>query len=196
MKLDHNLLGVILLEIDDCPTFYNFPMLSKKCHRVFKQRFQIIKTITHIPPSNSMYTLDRKTKCKHGMFRKWDWDGLWMEKYYFHGLLHGISKDWTADGILSSQSNWYYGRLHGQQYGWHSNSQLAYTAYYHYGLKHGVGQRWYRRQLPMTEIHYRYGKLHGLFREWSESRALITCRVYWHNELIYEFDHDANALPR
>jgi len=111
IMLPKDLLGLVFGELDDGYDMLIFSEISRKCHQVFCQNIEVVRT--HDTAGDPLIYMQHKlTKQFHGLYRYW-WDKscrrLYIEQNFKWGELHGQDKMWGPHGELLENSRYHTG---------------------------------------------------------------------------------------
>ncbi len=90
----------------------------------------------------------------------------------FNDKLDGVTKHWSVDGKLVSESKFENGELHGLTIHYYSNEKVKHSVEYFYGQKHGYDKWYYRNGQIKTESLYQYGVQKSETIRWTEDGQL------------------------
>ena len=76
---------------------------------------------------------------------------------YLNGKLDGMSRHWSEDGFIISESEYSHGKLHGNWKKYYDNQTIMYEAHYFHGQKHGMEKWYYKNGQVKSEESFYYG---------------------------------------
>ncbi len=84
-----------------------------------------------------------------------------------------MSRHWSEDGILISESNYNHGKPHGIWKNYYANQNLRYEVHYFHGQKHGK-EKWYHENAQVkSEQYFNYGVSDSLIVRWHPDGSII-----------------------
>jgi antitoxin component YwqK of YwqJK toxin-antitoxin module len=115
-----------------------------------------------------MTDVDTKRSGKYTVIADEPIDGLLTEHYptgeikkvsrYQHGLQHGLTRTWYADGRKESERFFLDGEKEGLHVGWWPNGNKQFEYQFSNGLYHGTFKEWYETGKPLHIFEYHHGK--------------------------------------
>ena len=92
---------------------------------------------------------------------------------YLNGKLDGLSRHWSEDGLLISETEYSYGKPHGIWKKYYTNQNTMHEVYYFHGQKHGI-EKWYHENgLIKSEQFFHYGVSEGTIIRWHPNGSII-----------------------
>ena len=92
---------------------------------------------------------------------------------YLNGKLDGISRYWTEDGILISESEYSHDKPHGIWKKYYANQNIMHEVYYFHGQKHGQEKWYYENGLIKSEQSFQYGVSKSTLIRWEPDGSII-----------------------
>ena len=92
---------------------------------------------------------------------------------YLNGKLDGMSRHWSGDGHLISESEYSHGKLHGIWKKYYENGNTRYKAHYFHGQKHGEEIWYYENGHVKSEQSFHYGVSTGTIIRWHPDGSII-----------------------
>ena len=92
---------------------------------------------------------------------------------YLNGKLDGISRHWSEDGFLISESEYTNGKLNGIWKKYYSSQNIMQEAYYFHGQKHGKVLWYYENGQLKSEQSFHYGEPVGIIIRWYPDGSII-----------------------
>ena len=92
---------------------------------------------------------------------------------YLNGKLDGMSRHWSEDGYLISESEYSHGKLHGIWKKYYENGNTRYKAHYFHGQKHGEEIWYYENGHVKSEQSFHYGVFAGTIIRWHPDGSII-----------------------
>ena len=92
---------------------------------------------------------------------------------YLNGKLDGMSRHWSEDGYLISESQYSHGKLHGIWKKYYENENTRYKAHYFHGQKHGEEIWYYENGHVKSEQSFHYGVSAGTIIRWRPDGSII-----------------------
>ena len=92
---------------------------------------------------------------------------------YLNGKLDGMSRHWSEDGYLISESEYSHGKLHGVWKKYYENGNTRYAAHYFHGQKHGEEIWYYENGHVKSEQSFHYGVSAGTIIRWHPDGSII-----------------------
>ena len=92
---------------------------------------------------------------------------------YLNGKLDGMSRHWSEDGYLISESEYSHGKLHGLWKKYYNNGNTRYKSHYFHGQKHGEEIWYYENGHVKSEQSFHYGVSVGTIIRWHPDGSII-----------------------
>ena len=92
---------------------------------------------------------------------------------YLNGKLDGMSRHWSKDGYLISESEYSHGKLHGIWKKYYENGNTRYKAHYFHGQKHGEEIWYYENGHVKSEQSFHYGVSAGTIIRWHPNGSIV-----------------------
>ena len=92
---------------------------------------------------------------------------------YLNGKLDGMSRHWSEDGFLISESEYSYGKPHGIWKKYYANKNTMYEAHYFHGKKHGKEKWYYENGQIKSEQSFHYGVSENEIIRWHPDGSII-----------------------
>ena len=92
---------------------------------------------------------------------------------YFNGKLDGMSRNWSENGYLISESEYSHGKLHGIWKKYYANQRIMYKAHYFHGQKHGEEIWYYENGHVKSEQSFHYGVSAGTIIRWHPNGSIV-----------------------
>ena len=92
---------------------------------------------------------------------------------YLNGKLDGMSRHWSEDGYLISESEYSHGKLHGNWKKYYANQKIMYKAHYFHGQKHGEEIWYYENGHVKSEQSFHYGVSISTIIRWHPDGSII-----------------------
>ena len=92
---------------------------------------------------------------------------------YLNGKLDGLSRHWSEEGHLISESEYSHGKLHGIWKKYYENGNTRYEAHYFHGQKHGEEIWYYENGHVKSEQSFHYGVSAGTIIRWHPDGSII-----------------------
>ena len=92
---------------------------------------------------------------------------------YLNGKLDGMSRHWSEDGYLISESEYNHGKLHGIWKKYYENGNTRYAAHYFHGQKHGEEIWYYENGHVKSEQSFHYGVSASTIIRWHPDGSII-----------------------
>lgn len=105
--LPKDLLNLVFWEIESGHDMINFSEISHRCHQIFHQNLEIVKTGKFV-----IYIHSKLTGCMHGIYRVRNENGkLIYEANRFYDEWHGFRREWDHSGHLIYEQKWHHGNI-------------------------------------------------------------------------------------
>ena len=124
-------------------------IISGNCARIGNRKVtespsQIYTEISYYPSGQQEYSAKYLNGKLDGMSRHWSEDGyLISESEYSHGKLHGLWKKYYNNGNTRYKSHYFHGQKHGEEIWYYENGHVKSEQSFHYGVSAGTIIRWY-----------------------------------------------------
>ena len=92
---------------------------------------------------------------------------------YLNGKLDGMSRHWSEDGFIISESEYSHGKLHGNWKKYYDNQTIMYEAHYFHGQKHGKEKWYYNNGQVKSEESFHYGVSESPIIRWYPNGSII-----------------------
>ena len=92
---------------------------------------------------------------------------------YLNGKLDGISRHWSEDGSLISESKYSHGKLHGMWKKYYADQNTMYETHYFHGQKHGKEKWYYENGQIKSEQSFNYGIPESIIMRWHPDGSII-----------------------
>ena len=92
---------------------------------------------------------------------------------YLNGKLDGLSRHWSEEGILLSESGYSYGKPHGIWKKYFVNQEIMYEVHYFHGQKHGKEKWYYENGQIKSEQTFNYGDSEYPILRWKSDGTII-----------------------
>ena len=92
---------------------------------------------------------------------------------YLNGKLDGISRHWSKDGPLISESEYSNGKLHGIWKKYFANGNIMYESQYFHGQKHGKEKWYYGNGQIKSEQSFHYGVPSSQILHWHPDGSIV-----------------------
>jgi len=86
MMLPKDLLNLVFWELEDGHDIINFSEISRRCHQIFRQNLEIVRTVD-CNGDYKIFTRQKRTQQIYGLCRVWWWENgqLKYKLNYYHG---------------------------------------------------------------------------------------------------------------
>ena len=92
---------------------------------------------------------------------------------YLNGKLDGMSRHWSENGYLISESEYSHGKLHGIWKKYNDQQNVIYETHYFHGNKHGT-EKWYHDNGQLkSEESFKFGKSMNDIIRWHPDGSII-----------------------
>mgnify|MGYP000385518781 CR=1 FL=1 len=92
---------------------------------------------------------------------------------YLNGKLDGMSRYWSEDGLLISESEYSHGKPHGLWEKYYANQKTMYQVHYFHGQKHGKEKWYYENGQIKSEQLFQYGVSANPPIRWKSDGSII-----------------------
>ena len=92
---------------------------------------------------------------------------------YLNEQLDGMSRHWSEDGLLISESQYSNGKLHGSWKKYYANQKIMYEANYFHGQIHGKEKWYYENGQVKSEQSFYYGVSKNTIIRWHPDGSII-----------------------
>ena len=92
---------------------------------------------------------------------------------YLNEQLDGMSRHWSEDGLLISESQYSHGKLHGIWKKYYANQNTMFEAHYFHGQKHGQEKWYYENGQIKSEQSFHYGEPKSAIIRWHPNGSII-----------------------
>ena len=90
-----------------------------------------------------------------------------------NGKLDGMSRHWSEEGVLISESEYSHGKPHGVWKKYHAKQNIMYETHYFHGQKHGKEKWYYDNGQIKSEQTFRYGESIDDIIRWQSDGSII-----------------------
>ena len=105
---------------------------------------QVYTEVSYYPSGQQEYFAEYLNEKLDGMSRHWSDDGhLISESEYSHGKPHGIWKKYYANQRIMYKANYFHGQKHGEEIWYYENGHVKSEESFHYGVAAGTIIRWH-----------------------------------------------------
>ena len=150
--------------------------LSQYLSKAYSIKLTVTLSITIIIVGNCARIGGQKVAEPSTVYTEFSYYPSGQQEYtaeYLNGQLDGLSRHWSEDGHLISESEYSYGKLHGIWKKYYSNQRIMYKAYYFHGQKHGEEIWYYENGHVKSEQSFHYGVSVGTIIRWHPDGSII-----------------------
>ena len=92
---------------------------------------------------------------------------------YFNGKLDGMSRYWSEEGLLISESEYSHGKPHGIWKKYYVNQNIMLESHYFHGQKHGKEKWYYANGQLKSEQSFHFGEPLDAIIRWHPNGSII-----------------------
>ncbi len=124
-------------------------IISGNCARMGNQKVaespsRVFTEVSYYPSGKQEYSAEYINGKLDGLSRRWSEDGyLISESVYSHGKLHGIWKKYYENGNTRYKAHYFHGQKHGEEIWYYENGHVKSEQSFHYGVSAGTIIRWH-----------------------------------------------------
>ena len=124
-------------------------IISGNCARMGNRKvaespYQVYTEVSYYPSGQQEYSAEYLNGKLDGLSRHWSEEGhLISESEYSHGKLHGIWKKYYENGNTRYKAHYFHGQKHGEEIWYYENGQVKSEQSFHYGVSAGTIIRWH-----------------------------------------------------